>query len=552
MAPMDPDDAPHPADDPLVNPGAEYQTTAQTERTGPDAPVGAFAGGTGPGYAAGEDAPGILPRRTMIAQAAVDTFGQTGARLASAWIALVAVLAVFAPFLANSYPVTMRDADGVRHFPILASLTPVDVLLLIVFFVMGGYLLLARPSAKRFLWALAWVLAVGGGAAFWRTGLDHFRAEFDQILPFSLLDGSDLWLIAQIAGASLLVVAGAVVPPLLLPARQALPLGLALLLVVAVLAVFPVEAPDNPRYEVFREAQAAGSVTGVRRTVIPFSPNDRLSDLGNLRLKAPSADHWMGTTLYGEDVLSRMIYACRIALAIGFIATGIAVVIGVVLGGLMGYFGGIVDLVGMRFLEIIEAIPSLILLLIVMVSFGRNIYYMMITLGLIGWTGNARFIRAEFLKLRKQDFVQAAQAAGLPLRSILFRHMLPNGIAPVLGQRQLRRRQRPMLLESVLSFLGLGLLPEDPSWGQLLDQARKGGAGFNWWIATYPGLGDLPDGLRLHPHRRGDARRHRPEAGQVGVRFTTEAQRGTGPEEGEEGSATLLPPPALCPSVPLW
>ena len=481
MDPME-HDAPHPADDALINPGAEYQTEAQ-----PGVPAGAFADGGGPGYAAGEDVPGILPRRTMLAQAAIDTFGQAGARLALAWIALVAVLAVFAPFLANSFPLTMLDADGVRRFPLLTSLTPVDALLLILFFVLGGYLLLARPKARPFFWALAWVLAVGGGAAFWRTGIDHFRAEFNAILPFSLLEFKDLWLIVQIAGASLLIVAGAVVPPLVLPARQAVPLGIALLLIVLALGVFPVEAPDNPRYEIFRQQEAAGEITAVRRTVVPFSPNDRLGDLGNLRLKPPSAGHWMGTTLYGEDVLSRMVYACRIALAIGFIATGIAVAIGIVAGGVMGYFGGVVDLVGMRIVEIIEAIPTLILLLIVMVSFGRNIYLMMVTIGLKSWTSDARFIRAEFLKLRNQDFVQAAQAAGLPLPSILFRHMLPNGIAPVLVNVSFGVGSA-ILLESVLSFLGLGLLPEDPSWGQLLDQARKGGSGFNWWIATYPGL----------------------------------------------------------------
>ena len=474
-------DAPHPADDALINPGAEYQTEAQ-----PGAPAGAFADGGGPGYAAGEDAPGILPRRTMLAQAALDTFGQTGARLAALWIAIVAVLAVFAPFLANSFPITLLDDKGVRRFPLLESLTPVDALLLVLFFLLGGYVLFARPKARQFAWALLWTLAVGGGAAFWKAGIDHFRVEFNAMLPFSALNGSDVWLIAQIAGASLLVVAGAVVPPLLLPARQAVPLGIALLGVVLALGVFPVKAPDNPRYESFRKAEAAGEVTAVRRAVIPYSPNDRLGDLGNLRLKPPSGAHWMGTTLYGEDVLSRMIYACRIALAIGFIATGIAVVLGVVLGGLMGYFGGWVDLVGMRVVEIVEAIPTLILLLIVMVSFGRNIYLMMVTIGLKSWTSDARFIRAEFLKLRKQDFVQAAQAAGLPLPSILFRHMLPNGIAPVLVNVSFGVGSA-ILLESVLSFLGLGLLPEDPSWGQLLDQARKGGAGFNWWIATYPG-----------------------------------------------------------------
>jgi peptide/nickel transport system permease protein len=111
----------------------------------------------------------------------------------------------------------------------------------------------------------------------------------------------------------------------------------------------------------------------------------------------------------------------------------------------------------------------------------------MITIGLVSWTSDARFIRAEFLRLRGQDFVQAAHAAGLPLRNILFRHLLPNGIAPVLVNASFGVATA-ILLESVLSFLGLGLEATDPSWGQLLNQARTGGTGFNWWIATFPGL----------------------------------------------------------------
>jgi peptide/nickel transport system permease protein len=194
----------------------------------------------------------------------------------------------------------------------------------------------------------------------------------------------------------------------------------------------------------------------------------------------------MGTTIYGEDMLSRMIHASRVALTIGIIATSISVIIGVVAGGLMGYFAGWVDLLGMRLTEIIETIPRLILLLIITVSFGRSIYLMMTVIGLVSWTANARFIRAEFLRLRKLDFVQAGIAAGLPLRSILFRHMLPNGIAPVLVESSFSIAGA-ILLESTLSFLGLGLAPEDPSWGQLLNQARSGGTGFNWWIATFPG-----------------------------------------------------------------
>jgi peptide/nickel transport system permease protein len=152
----------------------------------------------------------------------------------------------------------------------------------------------------------------------------------------------------------------------------------------------------------------------------------------------------------------------------------------------MGYYSGAVDLLGMRILEIIEAIPTLILLLIVTVFFGRSLYLMMVVIGLVTWTPDARFIRAEFLKLRNLDFVHAAVATGLRRGSIIFRHMLPNGVAPVLVNASFGIAGA-ILLESTLSFLGLGLGPDDPSWGQLLNQARAGGRGFSWWIATFPG-----------------------------------------------------------------
>ena len=182
-----------------------------------------------------------------------------------------------------------------------------------------------------------------------------------------------------------------------------------------------------------------------------------------------------------------MIYATRVALAIGFISTGISTIIGVIYGALMGYFGGVVDLLLMRVIEIVQAVPRIVLLLIVTVFFGKNIWLMMCTIGLVSWTSDARLIRAEFLKLRGQEFVQAARATGLPLHSILFKHMLPNGVAPVLVNASFGVATA-ILLESILSFLGLGLEATDPSWGQLLNQARSGGTGFNWWIAIFPGL----------------------------------------------------------------
>jgi peptide/nickel transport system permease protein len=218
---------------------------------------------------------------------------------------------------------------------------------------------------------------------------------------------------------------------------------------------------------------------------VPYSANDRLRDDPDARLAGPNAKHWLGTDANGADVLSRLIHAARIALAIGLISTGIGVIIGIFIGGIMGYFAGLTDILGMRLIEVFEAIPTLFLLITVVAFFGRNLYLMMAIIGLTGWTGDARFVRAEFLRLRNQDFVQSAVAAGLPLRSILFRHMLPNGLTPVLISASFGIASA-ILAESTLSFLGLGLVDE-PSWGQMLNQAVDVGGTFVWWIAVFPG-----------------------------------------------------------------
>jgi peptide/nickel transport system permease protein len=231
-------------------------------------------------------------------------------------------------------------------------------------------------------------------------------------------------------------------------------------------------------------------VQSVLRAPIAFSPQDRLRDQFDPARPhpwSPSRQHLLGTEAFGADILSRMIHASRVALAIGFISTGIALIIGVIVGGLMGYFSGIVDLLGMRLVEVFGAIPTIYLLLAFVAFFDRNLYLMMVIIGLTSWVGDARFVRAEFLKLRGQDFVQAAVASGLPLWRVLFRHLLPNAVAPLLVSASFGVASA-ILAETTLSFLGLGLVDE-PSWGQLLNQAvTAGGGGFHWWLAVYPGL----------------------------------------------------------------
>ncbi len=198
---------------------------------------------------------------------------------------------------------------------------------------------------------------------------------------------------------------------------------------------------------------------------------------------------YLGTDLFGQDVLSQLLHACRLAVSIGLVSTGIATLIGVTIGALMGYFGGMVDLLLYRVVEIFMAIPLLFILIVaagVLPAEYRSTYVMMAIIGCFTWTGAARYTRAEFYRLRNQDFVQSARAVGLPLRSILFRHMLPNGVTPVLVDASFAIAFA-IILEATLSFLGLG--PADQaSWGRLLADATGPVGDFNWWLAIFPGL----------------------------------------------------------------
>ena len=257
----------------------------------------------------------------------------------------------------------------------------------------------------------------------------------------------------------------------------------------ALLGAALTDPPVLTVYEQYREAVRDGEIEWAIHAPVPYSPKDYQRDAGDTGLEAPLSvpddrTHWFGTDENGADVLSRMIHASRIALGIGLVATGIAMLIGIVVGGLMGWFSGAVDLAGMRLVEIFEAVPTLFLLLTFVAFFGRSLYLMMVIIGLTGWTGYARFVRAEFLRLRQQDYVQAAVACGLPLHSILFRHMLPNGVAPILVAASFGIASA-ILAEAMLSFLGLGLV-DDPSWGQMLNQAVRSST-FNWWMAVFPG-----------------------------------------------------------------
>ncbi|MEY4810190.1 MAG: Stage 0 sporulation protein, partial [Planctomycetota bacterium] len=194
----------------------------------------------------------------------------------------------------------------------------------------------------------------------------------------------------------------------------------------------------------------------------------------------------LGTDALGGDVLSQMLWACRLSISIGLVSTGISVVIGVTMGAVMGYFGGKVDMILFRIVEIFMAVPVLFLLIVAAGVLPRDTYVMMAIIGCFSWTGAARFTRAEFMKLRNQDFVQAAKATGLPLRAILFRHMLPNGVTPVLVDASFAIAAA-ISIEATLSYLGLG--PDgQASWGKLLSSATAATGTFVWWLAVFPGI----------------------------------------------------------------
>lgn len=202
-------------------------------------------------------------------------------------------------------------------------------------------------------------------------------------------------------------------------------------------------------------------------------------------LLSPSNLHWMGTDEQGRDVFSRMIYGTRISLSVGFVAVALYVAIGILLGALAGYFGGWVDLVVSRAIEVMICFPTFFLILAVLAFVGPSLLNIMIVIGLTSWPGIARLMRGEFLKLRGQDFVLAERVLGASPWRIIFRHILPNGLAPVLVSATFGVASA-ILVESGLSFLGFGVQPPTPSWGEILSQSRDF-MDIAWWLALFPG-----------------------------------------------------------------
>ncbi|MBI3942728.1 MAG: ABC transporter permease [Chloroflexi bacterium] len=189
-------------------------------------------------------------------------------------------------------------------------------------------------------------------------------------------------------------------------------------------------------------------------------------------LQGPDAAHWLGTDPSGRDVWSRIIYAIRVSLSVGIVAVGISVAISLVLGTLSGFYGGQVDMVIMRITDVIMSFPGLIIIMTVVALLGPSIYNVMAVIGLLGWPGTTRLIRAQILSVREWDFITAARCVGVPDRRIMFVHVLPNAVAPLVVAATFGVAGA-ILTEAGLSFLGLGVLPPAPSWGNMLNQARS-------------------------------------------------------------------------------
>ncbi len=220
--------------------------------------------------------------------------------------------------------------------------------------------------------------------------------------------------------------------------------------------------------------------------ISPYKPT--AIDVHNI-LSPPSLSHLFGTDELGRDVLTRMIWGSRVSLKVGFVAVGIAITIGIIFGAVAGYYGGRIDAVLMRFVDVMLAFPTFFLILAVIAILEPSISTIMIVIGLTSWMDVARLVRAEFLTLKERDFVFAAKAIGSSDISVIFKHIIPNALSPVFVAATFGIAGA-ILVEAGLSFLGLGVQPPNPSWGNILTSG-KDNITVAWWLSLFPGVAIL-------------------------------------------------------------
>ena len=217
--------------------------------------------------------------------------------------------------------------------------------------------------------------------------------------------------------------------------------------------------------------------------IAPYGYAEQNLDLG---ASGPSAAHWLGTDIFGRDLLTQIMYGGRVSLAVGFIATAVALLIGVTWGAVAGYAGGRVDAVMMRLVDILYALPFMIFIVLLMVVFGRNLLLLFLAIGAVEWLTMARIMRSQVQTLRQQEFVEAAVSLGLSPTTIIRRHVIPNALGPIIVYTTLTIPS-VMLLEAFLSFLGLGIQPPQTSWGLLISYGAETMEEYPW-LLLFPGL----------------------------------------------------------------
>lgn len=221
------------------------------------------------------------------------------------------------------------------------------------------------------------------------------------------------------------------------------------------------------------------------------------------RLKGPSAEHWLGTDEFGRDIFARLVHGARVSLKVGIIAVGISIILGGILGALAGFYGGKIDNIIMRVMDVFLAVPSILLAIAIVSALGPSILNLMVAISISSVPSYARIVRASVLSIRDQEFVEAARAIGANNARIIFRHIIPNSLAPVIVQGTLGVASA-ILSTAGLSFIGLGIQPPAPEWGSMLSGGRQY-LRYAWWVTTFPGvaimitilsLNLLGDGLR--------------------------------------------------------
>lgn len=254
------------------------------------------------------------------------------------------------------------------------------------------------------------------------------------------------------------------------------------------------------------------ALLAISAPILPGIPDPNAQDL-ELGAVPPGPGHLMGTDILGRDLLARVLYGGRISLLVGLVATMVSFLIGVTWGAVAGYFGGRLDNAMMRFVDVLYSLPYMFLVILLLVFFSRSVLMLFVALGAVQWLTMARIVRGQVLSLRNQEFVEAARAMGVSHAGIIFRHLIPNALGPIIVYATLTV-PAVMLQEAFLSFLGLGVQPPDASWGVLVNEGATL-MGLFPWLVIFPGialaltlfcLNFMGDGLRdaLDPHLRKD------------------------------------------------